>query len=421
MRLHTAGAALFSVLVGSQVAFAAPTAVPCLAIPPGPSGANPWTSNATCDPMLVSVLFNNPATGGLTFDFHGGACDKSLQVELVTNESTTVTTDIALHASCVSGGVVVDVCCIADDVAAVPEVRGVGLRGLGFQAWRPTAGDVADKLYLSTQSFPAMSLYRDVGMNPDFAAWVYGEDGADFIEAPLQQPAGFEIVTEIHGGPGTDALVGSDFVDHIYGEDGADVILAGSGDDYVGGGAGNDKIAGYFGSDTLYGGTGLDYICGDFAGCLPPGGGPCNAAAMNMIASWSVACTGWASGQADSIYLGEGIYAGGTPTRSEAHGQGGGDSIDGGSGPAYLDGGSGIDQIRGSSTGYSEVRAGDGNDEVCTYVGNNFVYGDGDDDTLVSFAPPGTPDTLDGGLLFFDTCYPFSFNCEAVGVAVCPF
>lgn len=74
------------------------------------------------------------------------------------------------------------------------------------------------------------------------------------------------------GGPGPDALTGSEFADKICGMGGADTLRGGGGGDLIYGGKGCDVIKGGEGDDVLYGGKGRDRIVGGLGDDVMLGG-----------------------------------------------------------------------------------------------------------------------------------------------------
>jgi Ca2+-binding RTX toxin-like protein len=71
----------------------------------------------------------------------------------------------------------------------------------------------------------------------------------------------------LHGGPGNDAVQGSDGLagDLITGDEGNDTVHAGQGTDVVLGNAGRDRIYGEGGGDLIKGGSGFDNLIGGLA------------------------------------------------------------------------------------------------------------------------------------------------------------
>ena len=67
---------------------------------------------------------------------------------------------------------------------------------------------------------------------------------------------------QINGRGGNDTLLGLNGSDHLLGGAGNDKLLGGSGDDTINGGNGNDAVVGDGGVDILFGGAGDDFIVG---------------------------------------------------------------------------------------------------------------------------------------------------------------
>ncbi|MCY6379631.1 calcium-binding protein [Hoeflea prorocentri] len=222
------------------------------------------------------------------------------------------------------------------------------------------------------------------------------EDAAKSYDDTIDAGAGND---EIHGGYGTDLLVGASLGDTINGDDGADALYGGAGpqknsaiqsfydddglrfdqfgnllpedddslfggegDDLLDGSAGHDTLSGGGGNDTLSGGSGLDTLFGG---------------------------------------LGEDVLSGGREN-DMLYGEAGNDSLDGGSGNDMLDGGNGADQLTGSSgddtlrggAGDDSLEGGSGADTLEGGIGNDALKGGSGNDALDG----GTgDDKLDGG------------------------
>lgn len=85
--------------------------------------------------------------------------------------------------------------------------------------------------------------------------------GNDVVRLDLGRQA-IQVPAEIHGGGGSDVLVGGAGGDRISGDDGNDVLRGGAGADTLEGGAGDNWLHGGAGADSLSGGPGLDLLDG---------------------------------------------------------------------------------------------------------------------------------------------------------------
>jgi hypothetical protein len=82
-------------------------------------------------------------------------------------------------------------------------------------------------------------------------------DGNDRFRAPGVWSAPVSgIAFTVHGGPGDDAIYGSQYNDLLYGDEGNDTVDGRPGDDVIYGGAGNDNLQGGDGNDAIDGDPG---------------------------------------------------------------------------------------------------------------------------------------------------------------------
>jgi Ca2+-binding RTX toxin-like protein len=174
-----------------------------------------------------------------------------------------------------------------------------------------------------------------------------------------------------------DAKAGDDVVDGsaltisvtIYGGDGDDLLIGGSNDDQIFGQGDNDDIIGNLGSDLLDGGAGSDGILGD----------------MGTIVRELVAGGGLATllttqnGKLEAF-----IDRPGTIRRKVTlanAGEGGNDTLIGGTGDDYLHGGAGDDDLAGDD-GIDALFGNDGNDALAGGADDDHLYGGAGDDEL---------------------------------------
>jgi Ca2+-binding RTX toxin-like protein len=151
---------------------------------------------------------------------------------------------------------------------------------------------------------------------------------------------GSDLIEDIFGGAGDDAIYGGGKRDRIYGEAGNDRLDGGDSTDQIYGGAGRDWIFAGVGLDEVYGGAGSDRIKGQ--------------------------------DEPDLIYGGRGN-----------------DVIDGGTGIDAIYGEAGNDRIRGGdeNTPYDQLSGGDGDDflQSSHAGGRGYMRGDAGNDTLLGY------------------------------------
>ncbi len=152
---------------------------------------------------------------------------------------------------------------------------------------------------------------------------------------------------KIYGNGGNDILIGSKFIDFIAGGGGNDTIYGGDGDDMIDGGAKDDLIFGGGGHDLIFGGVG-------------------SSSASGVECELQTAAAG-------SSYFTKG---------------GSGDDIIYGDGPNYPDDLDYTDDVG------KEYPDDDGNDCINAGSGEDVVYGQGGDDTILG---GNHADDLNGG------------------------
>lgn len=272
-------------------------------------------------------------------------------------------------------------------------------------------------------------------------------EGNDFINAGagndyVTAGGGNDTVTagtgndSVFGGTGADSVDGGDGNDVIgsWGsDDGNDTMRGGTGNDSIIGGAGNDLIYGDDGDDSLSGASGADTIFGgagnDSASItddhntdvydLGEGTGDQDAVWFSNFASTNgvnvtftandAATYAYANGFASGSFSGaeivggteynDTINAGADSDGQVLYGQGGADSITGGSGNNVIYGGTGADSIS-SGAGADRVDGGDGSDVIYYGTGTDTVYGGaGDDlvDDVAGWQAGPFNDYVDGG------------------------
>lgn len=198
---------------------------------------------------------------------------------------------------------------------------------------------------------------------------IYAGDIANTINANAGQDVVFAAggndtvnggqgIDELHGGDDNDTLNGESGDDFIYGDNGDDTVDGGTGDDTIEGGADNDNLSGGSGNDTIYDFTYGVIPTSDDVDTLNGGDGDDRLISLSG---------------ADVIDGGDG------KDNIEAHGDG-----------VAISGGNDDDTI--VSLGQSGTIHGNAGDDSITGLGT--IFGDEDDDTILSFG--GTVEGGDG-------------------------
>ena len=251
-----------------------------------------------------------------------------------------------------------------------------------------SGGDGNDEIHGGTEND---SLTGDAGDDQ-----LFGEDGEDLIHGNF----GADI---LHGANGDDALFGDAGHDQLFGESGNDKLDGGEDNDQLSGDEGDDYLTGGFGKDSLSGGLGDDELLG--------GGG----VGDNLNGE-----------QGDDIVYGSDDGADtitGSDGRDRIFANGGNDTISGGPGDDIIDAGAGDDLVEGDTgsdlilggaghdTVFGHSASGTGDDNAVDYLygdfgtngsepgagrdrlsgqgGNDFLFGEGEDDLINDGANPG--------------------------------
>jgi Ca2+-binding RTX toxin-like protein len=253
-------------------------------------------------------------------------------------------------------------------------------------------------------------------------------DGSDVIDASsfdrsvaLAGGSGNDSVTggtgsdSLFGGAGDDLLNGRAGNDLLLGEEGNDSILGGAGQDQLNGGSGNDTLNGQGSNDTLTGGTGNDVLKGGVGidGIVEIAGNSLTLSNTQIQIGTSqvdsLAEIEWAhlTGGTGNNRLDASAFSGPVTLRGEGgndtliggsaadvlEGGIGNDSLVGGNSGDRLDGGAGNDTLDGEA-GDDSLFGGDGHDSVRGGDGRDFLAGEAGNDSLNGGAGN---DTLDGG------------------------
>ena len=221
------------------------------------------------------------------------------------------------------------------------------------------------------------------------------------------------------GGSSHDSLFGGNGNDTLNGGVGIDYLIGGSGNDILNGDADIDKLFGQDGNDSLLGGAGNDWLYFDAYDTVVDGGGNFDRAVIVGAAPINLADVGLTN--VEVVY---GVHSGndfidgsGILDVLQIQGQGGNDTIIGGSNNDILRGDSGDDTINGG-LGIDSLHGGTGNDIihgnenidlVYGYAGADELYGDAGNDYLYFDAN----DTVVDGGADFDRAY--IIGSDAVG------
>jgi Ca2+-binding RTX toxin-like protein len=200
-----------------------------------------------------------------------------------------------------------------------------------------------------------------------------GDINDDYISAG----SGDDLIDALSGNDRIDAGDGSDFIyggtgdDTIYAQGGVDVVSAGAGNDWVDGGSGSDFLDGGLNDDLMYGGDGADWLQGNSGADVIYGG----------IGNDEIR-----GGRDNDRLFGEN----GNDTMFGAKGD---DSLDGGLDDDLMYGGDGADDVLGNS-GADVIYGGDGNDTLRGGQDNDEIHGGNNDDWIKGALGN---DTLSGG------------------------
>lgn len=221
-------------------------------------------------------------------------------------------------------------------------------------------------------------------------AVVHGDDGPNNIDASAVTTHRLRIFG--HGGDDTltagslgAELFGGEDNDELHGSSASDWLDGGSGDDDLDAGAGDDTLTGGLGDDTLTGGNGNDVR-------IERADSNMTVAANGSIAELGV-------DQVTGRLLLTGLIGGASANRIDAsaftsplqlRGEGGNDTLIGGSSGDTLDGGSGADVLEGragpdviiGSFGHDTLRGGAGNDHLSGNENNDLLLGGAGNDSL---------------------------------------
>lgn len=266
----------------------------------------------------------------------------------------------------------------------------------------------------------AFTISDPVGGPVTFYSVIVGAATVGYVStAPLQPGVSYTVTSTAattttgvgYGAPGQlDYEQGAD--NGLTGGAGNDSLRGGAGNDFLSGGAGNDTILGGTGNDTISGGAGTDSLSGEdgddlFLITTASGVDSVFGGAGNDTISYQGATTGATvnftgagsgtqnlSGVAGTAFTGiEGVIgtefvdqltAGSSTAAVTLSGQGGNDSITGGSGGDLLEGGTGTDSLVGNA----------GNDTMDGGADADMLFGGTGNDVLLGGAGA---DLIDGG------------------------
>ncbi|MBY0322259.1 MAG: VCBS domain-containing protein [Reyranella sp.] len=244
------------------------------------------------------------------------------------------------------------------------------MTGTGFTydaSGHPTAGTISSISVTNGLGQPGMLITGLSLSAPQFSTWVQANDSGSFVSAIT---SGNDTIS---GNASVNFLVGGGGNDSITGGNSADNIWAGSGNDSINGGGGNDTV-----NYNSFGGP-------------DPAGAPTQGAVINLLTGtatdpWGGTDTLTSIENAGGSDLGDTITLGNTG--GSAYGQGGNDTITGGTGDDYIEGGSGDDSIAG----------GGGNDTIIGNAGNDSIDGGDGNDTVSYYNSSGATVNLATGV-----------------------
>lgn len=208
---------------------------------------------------------------------------------------------------------------------------------------------------------------------------------------------GSTLADLLNGGADNDELTGAAGADTLFGADGDDRLFGGSQGDRLDGGTGADTLSGSGSSDTLTGGAGDDRI----------DAGPANDRLIEFaVGNSTLTPDSWDGNGTDTLVDLESAVIDGdaSPNSIDAgtfggpvtlRGNGGDDSLFGGSEADLIEGGDGNDSIVAAGAD-DTVTGGDGNDTLKGASGKDSLDGGAGDDSLLGQGTTG--DTLTGGV-----------------------
>ncbi|WP_025311224.1 calcium-binding protein [Roseicyclus elongatus] len=297
---------------------------------------------------------------------------------------------------------------------ALIEWRGETLEILTTTGQSLTSGDIFDAFLFAPNRIPTVNLPLESA-----GETIFGTSGDDRLD-------GSEYGDTLRGEAGDDYLFGDRGDDHLEGGNGTDTLLGGSGSDtleatggngnLLRGGAGDDVLIGGWGSDILQGndgadsfsgGTGADDLYIDGQDTFFDGGGGYDRLIAVDPGGVNVALSGTniervIGGTGDDVFDGTGVALG-----LVISGEGGNDTLTGGSATDQVSGGAGDDVLIGGG-------------------GDDFLFGDGGSDSFEGgagddrFFAESIDQSFDGGAgydrLFLLDNGDFTFALAGTGI-----
>lgn len=213
-----------------------------------------------------------------------------------------------------------------------------------------------------------------------------GKDTVSYVEVPGGVSVDLNAGT---GGPAGTVDVLRSF-EAIVGSGGGDALIGTSADETIDGGPGDDVLSAGAGVDTVLGGLGNDLLRGGAGADMLDGQGDVDTAAYDDRGAGEPVNVTLAT-LGDDGALGEGDALTGI---ENATGGAGTDVLTGDDAPNVLSGGAGNDTINGLD-GPDALHGGDGRDIVSGDLGSDVLLGDGGDDSILAF--DSVADTIDCG------------------------
>lgn len=260
---------------------------------------------------------------------------------------------------------------------------------------------------------------RTSGVTADLASGTNNSGGSGEMDTLLNienANGSFSGPNTLTGNASPNSLYGGSDVDTINGGDGNDTMFGDQGNDTLNGGPGNDDVEGGSGTDMLDGGDGNDYVYGDEgADTLTGGLGDDELDPGGNIADGADVMDGGDGSDFVDYYRAAAVTIdmsseGGAPTTNNGEANEHDTIVNVESANDY---GSGNDTVIGNALA-NIVYGGNGQDNVQTGAGNDFVYERDNKVDTVDCGPDGDTVYADVAGQFTSTVSDVVSNCEAV-------
>jgi Ca2+-binding RTX toxin-like protein len=229
----------------------------------------------------------------------------------------------------------------------------------------------------------------DGGADNDWASYANDPSGVTVNLATGIATDGFNGATGLLALGGTDTLIS---IENVEGSKYNDTITGSSADNQLTGGAGNDTLDGGAGADQLRGGDGNDTLTIDSSDTVVDGGNgidTVNLTGNGMTFNLAFSNIEIANGTGGNDQIDGSV---GTTGPLTLNGNGGSDTLTGGSSGDTINGGDGDDSLFGNG-GADTINGGPGIDFINSGDGDDTIHGDSENDTI--FAGDGV-DTIFG-------------------------